>query len=32
MAAWAQKKQRRYVKEFGKDYPKSRKAIFPFIL
>ncbi len=32
MAAWAIKKQRRYVKEFGKEYPRGRKAIFPFIL
>ena len=32
MTAWALKKQRRYKKEFGKDYPRGRKAIFPFIL
>lgn len=30
MAIWAQKKHRNYRKEF-KDYPKGRKAMFPFI-
>ncbi|KAF5341829.1 hypothetical protein D9611_001359 [Ephemerocybe angulata] len=32
MAAWALKKHKNYKKEFGKEYPRSRKAIFPFIL
>lgn len=31
MAVWALKKHRNYRKEF-KDYPRSRKAIFPFLL
>lgn len=31
MTDWALKKHRRYKKEF-KNYPKGRKAIFPFIL
>lgn len=31
MTQWALKKHRRYRKEF-KDYPKERKAIFPYIL
>jgi very-long-chain enoyl-CoA reductase len=30
MAIWAQKKHRNYRKEF-KDYPRGRKAMFPFI-
>ena len=29
---WAIKKHNNYKKEFGKEYPKGRKAIFPFIL
>ena len=32
MAVWALKKHRNYKKEFGKEYPRNRKAIFPFIL
>ncbi|KAI9057322.1 hypothetical protein FKP32DRAFT_1598411 [Trametes sanguinea] len=32
MAAWAIKKHKNYKKEFGKDYPANRKAMFPFIL
>lgn len=32
MVVWALKKHRNYKKEFGKDYPKGRKAMFPFIL
>ncbi|KAI0635865.1 3-oxo-5-alpha-steroid 4-dehydrogenase-domain-containing protein [Trametes polyzona] len=32
MAVWAVKKHRNYKKEFGKDYPARRKAMFPFIL
>ncbi|GBE88589.1 Putative enoyl reductase [Sparassis crispa] len=32
MAKWALKKHRAYKKEFGKQYPPNRKAIFPFIL
>ncbi|KAH9015271.1 hypothetical protein EDB83DRAFT_2440249 [Lactarius deliciosus] len=31
MTSWAAKKQRAYKKEFGKDYPRKRKAMFPFI-
>lgn len=31
MAVWAIKKHKRYRKEFP-DYPKNRKAMFPFIL
>ncbi|BGP17382.1 hypothetical protein JCM10213_002865 [Rhodosporidiobolus nylandii] len=31
MYVWAVKKHRRYKKEFGKDYPRGRKAMFPFI-
>ena len=32
MSVWALKKQRNYQREFGKEYPKGRKAIIPFIL
>ncbi|KAI0775265.1 3-oxo-5-alpha-steroid 4-dehydrogenase-domain-containing protein [Trametes elegans] len=32
MTVWALKKHRNYKKEFGKEYPANRKAIFPFIL
>ncbi|KAI0787743.1 3-oxo-5-alpha-steroid 4-dehydrogenase-domain-containing protein [Fomes fomentarius] len=32
MAVWAIKKHRNYKKEFGKEYPRGRKAMFPFIL
>ncbi|KAI1797184.1 3-oxo-5-alpha-steroid 4-dehydrogenase-domain-containing protein [Ganoderma leucocontextum] len=32
MTAWALKKHRNYKKEFGKEYPRNRKAMFPFIL
>ncbi|OCH94816.1 hypothetical protein OBBRIDRAFT_746685 [Obba rivulosa] len=32
MAVWALKKHRNYKKEFGKEYPRGRKAIIPFIL
>nr|WHE05772.1 3-oxo-5-alpha-steroid 4-dehydrogenase-domain-containing protein [Flammulina filiformis] len=31
MAIWAAKKHRNYKKEFGKEYPRSRKAMVPFI-
>lgn len=31
MMSWAAKKQRAYKKEFGKDYPRKRKAMIPFI-
>ena len=31
MAVWTMAKHRNYRKEF-KDYPKGRKAIFPFVL
>jgi len=32
MSQWAVKKHRKYKKEFGKAYPRERKAIFPSIL
>ncbi|KAF9048866.1 3-oxo-5-alpha-steroid 4-dehydrogenase-domain-containing protein [Panaeolus papilionaceus] len=32
MAIWAIKKHKQYKKEFGKEYPRGRKAMFPFIL
>ncbi|KAK0219803.1 3-oxo-5-alpha-steroid 4-dehydrogenase-domain-containing protein [Armillaria fumosa] len=32
MAIWALGKHRNYRKEFGKEYPRGRKAMFPFIL
>ncbi|KAF9007482.1 3-oxo-5-alpha-steroid 4-dehydrogenase-domain-containing protein [Cyathus striatus] len=32
MSIWAIKKHRNYKKEFGKEYPRGRKAIFPFVL
>ena len=32
MFAWALKKHARYRKEFGKDYPRGRKAMIPFIV
>jgi len=32
MLDWAIKKHLRYKKDFGKDYPKVRKAMFPFIV
>ncbi|KAI0710175.1 3-oxo-5-alpha-steroid 4-dehydrogenase-domain-containing protein [Earliella scabrosa] len=32
MAVWAIKKHRNYKKEFGKEYPRGRKAMFPFVL
>ncbi|BGP56307.1 hypothetical protein JCM8202_005294 [Rhodotorula sphaerocarpa] len=31
MYVWAVKKHRRYRKEFGAQYPRGRKAMFPFI-
>ncbi|KAF7977044.1 hypothetical protein HWV62_4812 [Athelia sp. TMB] len=31
MALWAQKKHRAYKKDFGKEYPRNRKAMIPFI-
>lgn len=31
MMAWAGKKQRAYKKEFGKEYPRQRKAMIPFL-
>ncbi|KAG5638546.1 hypothetical protein H0H81_012047 [Sphagnurus paluster] len=32
MALWAVKKHKQYKKEFGKEYPRGRYAMFPFIL
>ncbi|KAF8960058.1 3-oxo-5-alpha-steroid 4-dehydrogenase-domain-containing protein [Flammula alnicola] len=32
MAIWAVKKHKNYKKEFGKEYPRNRKAMIPFIL
>lgn len=32
MAIWAIKKHKNYKKEFGKEYPRGRKAMIPFIL
>lgn len=32
MTLWALKKHKNYKKEFGKSYPKGRKAMIPFIL
>jgi very-long-chain enoyl-CoA reductase len=32
MALWSTKKHKNYKKEFGKDYPRTRKAMIPFIL
>ncbi|KAJ8520763.1 hypothetical protein ONZ45_g2461 [Pleurotus djamor] len=31
MAIWAVKKHKNYKKEFGKDYPRGRKAMIPFV-
>jgi very-long-chain enoyl-CoA reductase len=31
MLIWAQKKHSRYRKDFGKDYPRGRKAMIPLI-
>jgi len=32
MSIWALKKQKNYQLEFGKEFPRGRKAIIPFIL
>ncbi|KAL7411924.1 3-oxo-5-alpha-steroid 4-dehydrogenase-domain-containing protein [Mrakia frigida] len=32
MAIWALKKKKNYKKEFGKEVPRGRKAIFPYLL
>lgn len=32
MFLWAVKKHKRYLEEFGKEYPKNRKIFIPFIL
>ncbi|KAF9532708.1 3-oxo-5-alpha-steroid 4-dehydrogenase-domain-containing protein [Crepidotus variabilis] len=32
MALWAIKKHKNYKKEFGKEYPRARKAMIPFLL
>ncbi|KAH9985111.1 3-oxo-5-alpha-steroid 4-dehydrogenase-domain-containing protein [Russula vinacea] len=31
MMSWAAKKQRAYKKDFGKEYPRQRKAMIPFL-
>jgi very-long-chain enoyl-CoA reductase len=31
MGIWAAKKHSGYKKEFGKEYPKGRKAMIPFL-
>jgi len=32
MLQWALGKHRRYKKDFGDKYPRSRKAMFPFLI
>jgi len=32
MLLWALKKHRNYKREFGKQYPRNRKAMFPFLI
>jgi very-long-chain enoyl-CoA reductase len=32
MGLWALKKHKNYKKEFGKEFPKGRKALIPLIL
>jgi very-long-chain enoyl-CoA reductase len=32
IAVWALKKHKRYREEFGKEYPRGRKALVPFLL
>lgn len=32
MVAWGKNKHANYKREFGKRYPKNRKAVIPFIL
>lgn len=32
MLEWAIKKHKTYKKEFGEQYPRGRKAMFPFII
>jgi very-long-chain enoyl-CoA reductase len=32
MAMWSIKKHKNYKKEFGKEYPRNRRAMIPFIL
>jgi len=32
MATWAIKKHKAYKREFGREYPKGRKAMIPFVL
>ncbi|KAI3607560.1 synaptic glycoprotein sc2, partial [Moniliophthora roreri] len=32
MLVWALKRHRQYKKEFGKEYPRNRKAMFPFLM
>lgn len=31
MAIWAIKKHKAYKKEFGTEYPRGRRAMFPFV-
>ncbi|EAU85246.1 hypothetical protein CC1G_10032 [Coprinopsis cinerea okayama7 len=32
LSMWALQRHRNYKKQFGKEYPRNRKALFPFIL
>jgi len=32
MAMWSIKKHKNYKKEFGKEYPRNRRAMIPFVL
>jgi very-long-chain enoyl-CoA reductase len=32
MLLWALKKHSTYKREFGKEYPRGRKALFPFFI
>ena len=32
MGLWAIKKHKNYKKDFGKEYPRGRKVMFPFVL
>ena len=32
MLLWALKKHRAYKQDFGEEYPRDRKALFPFLI